>query len=460
MHANTGNQPQMLAEADRLRARDLAVLWHPCTQMAEHPDPLPLVPIRRGRGAWLEGVDGVRYLDAVSSWWTNLFGHGEPRIAAAIAAQAAELEHVIFAGFTHEPAVLLAENLLRIAPPGLARVFYADNGSAAIEIALKMSFHAHRNAGDTRRTRFIALSNGYHGETLGALSMGDIPLYRRTYAPLLLTPIFAPSPDAYDALPGESAEACALRRADELEAIFQANPGEVCALVMEPLVQCAGAMRMHHPAYLRRAREICRAHGAHLIADEIAVGFGRTGTLFACEQAGVTPDFLCLSKGLTGGFLPMSAVLTTSAVYDAFLDERRDRAFLHSHSYTGNPLGCAAALATLGIFADEPVLERNRATAARMAAHAERFRGHPHVADIRQTGMVLAIECVADVRTRQAFDPAEKRGLRAYNRALREGVLLRPLGEVLYWMPPYCLDEPALQVLSDATAVALDALVA
>ena len=460
MHANTGNQPQMLAEADRLRARDLAVLWHPCTQMAEHPDPLPLVPIRRGRGAWLEGVDGVRYLDAVSSWWTNLFGHGEPRIAAAIAAQAAELEHVIFAGFTHEPAVLLAENLLRIAPPGLTRVFYADNGSAAIEIALKMSFHAHRNAGDTRRTRFIALSNGYHGETLGALSMGDIPLYRRTYAPLLLTPIFAPSPDAYDALPGESAEACALRRADELEAIFQANPGEVCALVMEPLVQCAGAMRMHHPAYLRRAREICRAHGAHLIADEIAVGFGRTGTLFACEQAGVTPDFLCLSKGLTGGFLPMSAVLTTSAVYDAFLDERRDRAFLHSHSYTGNPLGCAAALATLGIFADEPVLERNRATAARMAAHAERFRGHPHVADIRQTGMVLAIECVADARTRQAFDPAEKRGLRAYNRALREGVLLRPLGEVLYWMPPYCIDEPALQVLSDATAVALDALVA
>ena len=460
MHANTGNQPQMLAEADRLRARDLAVLWHPCTQMAEHPDPLPLVPIRRGRGAWLEGVDGVRYLDAVSSWWTNLFGHGEPRIAAAIAAQAAELEHVIFAGFTHEPAVLLAENLLRIAPPGLTRVFYADNGSAAIEIALKMSFHAHRNAGDTRRTRFIALSNGYHGETLGALSMGDIPLYRRTYAPLLLTPIFAPSPDAYDALPGESAEACALRRADELEAIFQANPGEVCALVMEPLVQCAGAMRMHHPAYLRRAREICRAHGAHLIADEIAVGFGRTGTLFACEQAGVTPDFLCLSKGLTGGFLPMSAVLTTSAVYDAFLDERRDRAFLHSHSYTGNPLGCAAALATLGIFADEPVLERNRATAARMAAHAERFRGHPNVADVRQTGMVLAIECVADARTRQAFDPAEKRGLRAYNRALREGVLLRPLGEVLYWMPPYCIDEPALQVLSDATAVALDALVA
>ena len=397
----------------------------------------------------------MRYLDAVSSWWTNLFGHGEPRIAAAIAAQAAELEHVIFAGFTHEPAVLLAENLLRIAPPGLARVFYADNGSAAIEIALKMSFHAHRNAGDTRRTRFIALSNGYHGETLGALSMGDIPLYRRTYAPLLLTPIFAPSPDAYDALPGESAEACALRRADELEAIFQANPGEVCALVMEPLVQCAGAMRMHHPAYLRRAREICRAHGAHLIADEIAVGFGRTGTLFACEQAGVTPDFLCLSKGLTGGFLPMSAVLTTSAVYDAFLDERRDRAFLHSHSYTGNPLGCAAALASLRIFGEDDVLARNRGTAARMAALAAPLASHPRVADVRQTGMIVAFELVADRRSRAPFAPDARVGLRAYRHALERGVVLRPLGDVLYWMPPYCIDEDALRQLARVTASAI-----
>ena len=446
------------AEADALRARDLAVLWHPCTQMAEHPDPLPLVPIRRGRGAWLEGVDGRQYLDAVSSWWTNLFGHAEPRIAAAIAAQAHQLEHVIFAGFSHEPGLRLAEELLRVAPPGLARVFYADNGSAAIEVALKMSFHSFLNRGDARRTRFVSLGNGYHGETLGALSMGDIPLYRRTYAPLLLTPLFAPSPDAYEAAPGESAYDCALRRAGELEAIFEAHPGEICALVMEPLVQCAGGMRMHHPAYLRRAREICDAHGAHLIADEIAVGFGRTGTLFACEQAGVTPDLLCLSKGLTGGFLPMSAVLATAAIYDAFLDpDSRERAFLHSHSYTGNPLGCAAALATLGIFAGEPVLARNRATAARMAALAAPFADHPHVAEVRQAGMILAIELVADARTRRPFDPAERRGLRAYRAALEAGVVLRPLGEVLYWMPPYCIDEDALQHLARATARAIDA---
>ena len=454
MHENENNT-QMLAEAEQLRARDLAVLWHPCTQMAEHPDTLPLVPIRRGRGVWLEGVDGCRYLDAVSSWWTNLFGHGEPRIAEAIAVQARELEHVIFAGFSHEPGVRLAEALLQLAPPGLARVFYADNGSAAVEIALKMSFHSFLNRGDSRRQKFVALSNGYHGETIGALSMGDIPLYRRTYAPLLLTPIFAPSPDAYLAEPGESAEACALRRADQLEAIFGNHEGEICALILEPLVQCAGGMRMYHPAFLRRAREICTAHGSHLIADEIAVGFGRTGSLFACEQAAITPDFLCLSKGLTGGFMPMSAVLTTAAIYEVFLDHSRERAFLHSHSYTGNPLGCAAALACLGIFAAEPVLQRNAQTARRMAELALPLHDHPNVAEVRQTGMILAIELVADGSTRRPFEAEQRRGLRAYRHALRHGVVLRPLGDVLYWMPPYCIDEQALRQLADVTIQAV-----
>jgi len=437
---------RMLAEADDMRTRDLAVLWHPCTQMAEHPNTLPLLPIRRGRGVWLEGVDGRRYLDAVSSWWTNLFGHGEVRIAEAIGRQALELEHVIYAGFSHEPGLLLAEKLLALAPSGLARVFYADNGSAAIEVALKMSFHSFLNRGDTRRKKFIALRNGYHGETIGALSMGDIPLYRRVYAPLLLEPIFAPSPDAFDTAPGESPEAFALRRANELEAIFAAHEGEICALILEPLVQCAGGMRMHHPAYVRRAREICDRHGAHLIADEIAVGFGRTGTMFACEQAGISPDFLCLSKGLTGGFMPMSAVLTTAHVYEAFLDDSRERAFLHSHSYTGNPLGCAAALASLSIFASEPVLARNRETAKRMAALAAPFAAHPEVLDVRQTGMILAIE----------MKPGDRRGLKAYVSGLRNGVVLRPLGDVLYWMPPYCIDDEELQHLARGTTAAIE----
>src|SRR6478736_2433177 len=438
----------MLAEADAMRARDLAVCWHPCTQMAEHPDTLPLVPIRRGRGAWLEGVDGRRYLDAVSSWWTNLFGHGEPRIAAAIARQAGELEHVIYAGFSHEPGLLLAERLLARAPPGLARVFYADNGSAAIEVALKMSFHSFLNRGQGRRTKFVALRNGYHGETIGALSLGDIPLYRRVYAPLLLEPLFAPSPDAFDGEPGESAEAIALRRADELATIFAEHGDDICALVLEPLVQCAGSMRMHHPAYLRRAREICDAHGAHLIADEIAVGFGRTGTFFACEQAGISPDFLCLSKGLTAGFLPMSAVLTTEQVYAAFYDEYvKLNAFLHSHSFTGNPLACAAARASLALFREHDVLAKNRVLAGHLGARARALEEHPHVAEVRQRGLIVAAEFVCDKAYRLPYPWQERRGLAVYRHALARGVLLRPIGNVVYFMPPYVVTPAEIDLM-------------
>ncbi|PJK03864.1 adenosylmethionine--8-amino-7-oxononanoate aminotransferase BioA, partial [Lysobacteraceae bacterium NML75-0749] len=310
------HSPAILSEAADWQARDLAVLWHPCTQMREHPDTLPLVPIASGQGAWLTGLDGRRYLDAVSSWWTNIHGHAEPRIAAAIAAQAAQLEQVILAGFSHRPAIMLAERLLTIAPrqadrAPLAKVFYADNGSAGVEVALKMAFHWFRNAGQTQRSRFVALANGYHGETLGALSVGDIPLYRRTYAPLLSECIFAPSPDAYGCENEAQAEQQALAAAEQLADIFERHHGEICAVIIEPLLQCAGGMRMHHPAYLRRVRELCDSHGAFFIADEIATGFGRTGTMFACEAAGVQPDFLCLSKGLTGGFLPLAAMLTT-----------------------------------------------------------------------------------------------------------------------------------------------------
>ena len=447
--------------AAQWRARDLAVLWHPCTQMSEHPDLLPLVPVARGEGAWLLGHDGKRYLDAVSSWWTNLFGHAEPRIVAAIAKQAQTLEQVILAGFGHEPAIELAEKLLAIAPrqPGrapLAKVFYADNGSAGVEVALKMAFHYFRNRGEEHRTRFIALENGYHGETLGALSVGDIPLYRRVYAPLLTEALFAPSPDAYNARPGETAEQCAERAASDLATLFDQHPGEICAVIVEPLLQCAGGMRMHHPAYLRRLRQLCDAHGAFLIADEIATGFGRTGTLFAFEQAGVMPDLMCVSKGLTGGFLPLAAVLATQEIYDAFLDDSRERAFLHSHSYTGNPLACAAALASIRIFETDDVIGRNKATAVKMAKFASEIGKHRHIADTRQTGMVVAFELTRDGDKATPF-PAEARvGLRAYNAALARGVVLRPLGNVLYWMPPYCVDDAQLELLADVTLAAIE----
>nr|WP_082113005.1 adenosylmethionine--8-amino-7-oxononanoate transaminase [Pseudoxanthomonas suwonensis] len=466
MHERT-HGPRMLTDpasthgAAGWRDRDLAVLWHPCTQMREHPDVLPLVPVERGDGAWLVGYDGRRILDGISSWWTNLHGHAEPRIAGAIARQARTLEQVILAGFSHAPAVELAERLLAIAPrqagrAPLAKVFYADNGSAGVEVALKMAFHWFRNRGEPARTKFVALENGYHGETLGALAVGDIPLYRRIYAPLLAEALFAPSPDAWLAAPGETAAQPAARAADALADLFDRHPGEVCAVIVEPRLQCAGGMRMHDPAYLRRVRELCDANGALLIADEIATGFGRTGTMFACEQAGIAPDLLCLSKGLTGGFLPLAAVLATQAIYDGFLDDSRERAFLHSHSYTGNPLACAAALASLDIFDSDGVLERNRGTAARMAALAAPLAAHLHVADVRQAGMVVAFELTRDGDRGTPFPAAARVGLRAYRAALERGVLLRPLGDVLYWMPPYCVDDAQLELLATVTAEAIE----
>lgn len=451
----------MLTEAARWRSRDLSVLWHPCTQMREHPDTLPLVPIARGEGAWLVDYDGRRYLDAVSSWWTNLFGHSEARIATAISQQAQTLEQVMLAGFSHAPAVRLAERLLQLAPrqPGrdpLAKVFYADNGSAGVEVALKMAFHYFHNRGEHQRTKFVALENGYHGETIGALAVGDIPLYRRVYAPLLSEALFAPSPDAYLAEPGESAAARAARAADALADLFDRHPGEICALIVEPRMQCAGGMRVHDPSYLTRVRELCDAHGVFLIADEIAVGFGRTGPMFASQDSGVMPDLLCLSKGLTGGFLPLAAVLTTQAIYDAFLDDSRERAFLHSHSYTGNPLACAAALATLDIFESDQVLERNRITATKMSVLADAFGDHPHVADVRQAGMVVAFELTRNGDRRTPFPSAQRVGLKAYRAALERGVVLRPLGDVLYWMPPYCVDDEQLALLAETTRAAMD----
>ena len=483
MNAVPANIPPAVG-SDAWTARDLAVLWHPCTQMHDHgAGGVPLLSVARGEGAWLVGHDGRRWLDAISSWWTNLFGHANPRIGAAVKDQLDRLEHVIFAGFTHEPAIRLAEELLRVAPgrspsaaeamdgrerpaeamdgrerppPGLARVFYADNGSSAIEVALKMSFHYWRNVGRARKQRFIALSGSYHGETLGALSVTDVPLYRDTYAPLLGKPIFVASPDCYERETGASWREHSLQRLADMRAALQDHADTVCAVIVEPLVQCAAGMRMYDPAYLTGLRALCDEFDVHLIADEIAVGFGRTGTLFACEQGGITPDFLCLSKGLTGGFLPLSAVLTTAQVYDAFYAEYTSgKAFLHSHSYTGNPLACRAALATLQIFRDEPVLERNRELARRLAAGLQRLAGLPHVAEVRQTGMIAAVELARDVATRTPFPAAERRGLRVYRHALQSGVLLRPLGNVVYFMPPYVTTDEEVDLMIDAAAAAI-----
>ena len=442
----------------RMSDRDLAAVWHPCTQMKDH-EWLPLVPIARGEGAWLYDFEGRRYLDAVSSWWVNLFGHANADIADRIAGQAKTLEHVLLAGATHAPVIELSERLIALAPPGLARCFYADIGSAAVEAALKMSFHYWRNVGRGGKHRFVALANGYHGETLGALGVGDVTLYKDVYRPLLREALIAPSPDAWLAEPGESAEDFARRQFAAMDAILAAHHEEIAAVILEPLVQCAGNMRMYHPVYLTLLREACDRYEVHLIADEIAVGFGRTGTLFACEQAGITPDFLLLSKGITGGFLPLAVVLTREEIYRAFYDDysRIERAFLHSHSYTGNPLACAAALATLDLFARDDVIAANRERATWMRDEAETLRDHPHVGDVRQTGMILAIEMVRK-RPRESYPWQERRGIRVYQYGLAHECWLRPLGNVVYWMPPYVVTHEDIahlgRVIRDAIAAA------
>ncbi len=435
-----------------LVARDLAHIWHPCTQMKDH-EQLPLIPIRRGRGVWLEDFAGHRYLDAVSSWWVNLFGHANPRIGAAVRAQLEELEHVILAGFTHEPIIELSEALTAIAPPGLSRCFYADNGSAAVEVAVKMSFHYWRNVGQPQKRRFITLSNSYHGETLGALAVGNVELYKAIYKPLLMEVITAPSPDCFEREPGESWAAHSRRKFAAMEATLERHAHETAAVIVEPLVQCAGHMRMYDPVYLSLLREACDRHEVHLIADEIAVGFGRTGTMFACEQAAIRPDLMCLSKGLTGGYLPLSVVMTTEPVYQAFYDEyTRLNAFLHSHSYTGNALACAAARATLGIFRADCVLERNRELAAYLGARAAPLADHPHVCEVRQRGMILAVEMVRDKGRRDPYPWQERRGLAVYRHGLERGVLLRPIGNVIYFMPPYVITPPEIDLMVEVAA--------
>ncbi len=438
-----------------LTERDLACVWHPCTQMKDH-ESLPLIEVTRGEGVWLHDTQGKKYLDAVSSWWVNIFGHSHPYIADALSEQAHTLEHVIFAGHTHEPAVRLAERLLALAPAGFGKVFFADNGSAAVEVALKMSFHYWHNKGETR-TRFINLSNAYHGETLGALSVGDVALYKETYAPLLLESIVVKGPDNYEREAGETPVEHARRRLQDMRQALEAHADDVCAVIIEPLIQCAGNMRMHDPEYLRGLRALCDEFNVHLIADEIAVGFGRTGSMFACEQADIRPDFMCLSKGLTAGWLPLAVVLTTDDVYDAFYDEYQTlRAFLHSHSYTGNPLACAVANATLDLFEQYDTIRANQKLVERMAQAAAPLAEHPHVADVRQTGMVVAIEMVKNKQTREPYDWKERRGLHVYRHGLEHGALLRPLGNVVYWMPPYVITEEQIDWIAQLSREGID----
>ncbi len=414
--------------------RSLASVWHPCTQM-QRAAVVPPLPIARAQGPWLYDYEGARYFDCNSSWWVNLFGHADPGITAALKAQLDQLPHVMLAGCTHAPAVELAERLSARTGGVLGHAFYASDGASAVEIALKMSFHCWRNLGRGDKREFVCLQHGYHGETLGALSVTDVQVFRDAYDPLLLRSHQVMSPDARSALPGEDAAGVVRRAAAELEQLLAQRHGQIAALIVEPLVQGAAGMAMYHPQYLELARELCDRYQVHLIADEIAVGCGRTGSFFACEQAAIWPDFICLSKGITGGFLPLSIVLSSDAIYQAFLSDEVARGFLHSHSYTGNALACRAALAVLDRFDSEDLLAHNERQARALDRALEPLRADPRLEHWRRCGMIWAFDVkpeFAGGRFAEQFHLAGR----------RHELLIRPIGRTVYLLPPYVLDEP------------------
>ena len=419
--------------------RDLDVIWHPCTQMKDH-EKIPLIPIKSGKGVWLEDFDGKKYIDAISSWWVNIFGHSNGYINSKITQQLKKLEHVLLAGFTHEPAVKLAERLIAMSPAKINKCFFTDNGSSAIDAAMKMSFHFWKNIGYKKKRKFIALSNSYHGETIGSLSVSNIDLYKKTYKSLMKDTIIVPSPDCYNKKESETNKEYTTRMFSFMLDAIKKNHESVCAVIIEPLVQCAGYMRMYHPIYLKLLRDACDEYDVHLIADEIAVGFGRTGTMFGYEQSKITPDIICLSKGITGGYLTLSTILTSNKIYNAFYDEyTKLNAFLHSHSYTANPLACTAANASLDLFEKKGIIEKNKSKSKYIKEQLMCMNSHNNVGDIRQTGMINAVEMVKNKHKRIPFDWKERRGIKAYKYALENNVLLRPLGNVMYFMPPYVI---------------------
>lgn len=437
-----------------LMQRSLRHVWHPCTQM-QHHESTPLVAVHRGSGAWLFDHDGHKYLDAISSWWVNLFGHTNPRINAALKNQLDTLEHAMLAGFTHEPVVRLSEELSALTDHVLGHCFYASDGASAVEIALKMSFHSWRNQGLQQKQEFVCLQGGYHGETVGALGVTDVPIFRDAYAPLLQAAHCVLSPDARSAAPGESANQVAMQAAQVLEALLKERAHLISAVILEPLVQCAGGMAMHSPLYVQEVRRLCNHYQVHMIADEIAVGCGRTGRFFACEHAGVWPDFLCLSKGISGGYLPLSLVMTREEIYQSFYADSLARGFLHSHSYTGNPLACSAALATLAIFKEDDVLTQNAVLGAKLSTALSSLQQHAKVRHFRQQGMIWAFDALIE-------DPALAASFsrRFFASALKHELLLRPIGQTVYLMPPYILSDVEIQFLAERLATVFEEVVA
>lgn len=428
--------------------KDLKYIWHPCGQMKDYEELNPIV-IEKGEGAWLYDIDGNKYLDCISSWWANTLGHSNKRINEAIKRQIDSIEHVIFANFSNKPAIELSEKLVNITPENLTKVFFSDNGSSAVEIALKMSFHYNMQKGRTKKRRFVALSDAYHGETLGALSVCDIDEFNMIYKPLLLDTIRVEGPDCYRCKYGCNRENCNAECFESMEKSLVENHHEISAIIVEPMVQGAAGMKIYSQIYLKKLREFCDKYEIHLIVDEIAMGFGRTGKMFACNHAEISPDLMCLSKGISAGYMPMSVVMTTDEIYDCFYGDYNERkSFIHSHTYSGNALGCAIALENLKIFEEDNIIESNKGKGELIRKLTnEKAKALKHIGEVRSIGMITAIEIVKNRKSKESFSCNLRVGYEIYKIALTKGLLLRPIGDVLYFIPPYIINEEEIKFM-------------
>lgn len=436
---------------DKWLEKDLRYIWHPYTQMKDCKNLAPIL-IEKARGIKLYDSKGNFYYDTISSWWCNVHGHNHPRIKKAIKKQLDSLEHILFAGFTHKPAILLAEKLVSISPHGLAKVFFSDDGSTAVETALKMSFQYWQNVGKKNKTKFVALDCGYHGDTLGAMSVSGVDLFNEVFKPLFFKSFKVPSPYCYRCPMGKQRNYCNLDCVVPLETIMRNKNDEIAGIILEPLVMAAAGMIVYPKEYLKRAAEIAKRYSVHLILDEVATGFGRTGKMFACDYVNIQPDFMCLSKGITSGYLPLGATLTTDTIYDAFYANYEERkTFYHGHTYTANPIACCVALASLRIFEKEDPLEGVRELSLLFRQGLEKFRDLAMVGDVRYIGMIGAIELVKDKKRKEAFGFKERIGLEIYKQGLKKNLILRPLGNIIYLFPPLSIRKKELKYILDST---------
>ena len=433
---------------------DLKYIWHPCSQMKDYETLQPIV-IERGEGINLYDINGKCYKDVISSWWCNLLGHCNPSINEAVKTQIDKLEHVIFANFSHKTVITLCQELVKVLPNGLCKFNFADNGSSSIEMALKMSFQYHYQTGNSQKKRFMALTDAYHGETLAALAMGGVDLYSELYKPILMEVVRIQAPDCFRCPWGKCRDNCECECFVKAEEQFEKYGKETAAIIIEPLLQGSAGMKIYPALYLKKLREICDKYNVHLIADEIATGYGRTGKMFACNHADISPDIICLSKGLTGGYMPMAIAVTTKEIYDAFYDDYlKGKAFMHSHTYAGNPLACSAAVEVLKILENENIIQNaNKRAEYFNKIIKEKFLSLKNVGEVRSIGLINAIELVKDIQTKEPLDYRNRTGYQIYKKALEKGVILRPLGDVIYFNPPLIIDENDMDFVTD---VALD----